>query len=358
MRGLRRVQLEDIAVGAGVFGAGGGGSIREGLKLVDRVLEAAEEVRLVGPEELDDEGWGAVIAGMGSPKSSLNRVRTHSPRVALEMLEKELAFTSSVAIPFEIGGSNSLNPMLAAAQKGIPVVDGDPVGRAVPELHMTTFHLGGVSMSPLCLATEDNVRVVIRTEQPKDIERIARAVTAELQGVSAICCNAMQGRQVKQLIIGGTTTMTERAGAIVRERKARGQHPAEALAAEFHGYVLARGTVSKVTGETRGGFDFGTVAVKGDLPATVSFQNENMLARRGKTLLAIVPDLICALDKTGTPLTNADIEPGMEVVYLGFPAQKQFRSAQAFGLFSHILSALGYEGGFTPIEELQRGVNR
>ncbi len=322
------------------------------MKLVDRVLQFAPEVALVSPAELEDDGWGAVIAGMGSPKSSLTRVRTHSPRISLEMLEKELAFTSSFAIPFELGASNSLNPMLAAAQKNIPVVDGDPVGRAVPELHMTTFHLGGVSMSPLSLSTEDNVRVLIRTEAPEDIERIARAVTSELQGVSAICCNAMQGKELKRLIISGTLTMAERAGAIVRERKQKGLHPAEALADEFHGYVLARGTVSEVTGETRRGFDFGVVAVKGELPITVSFQNENMIAYRGGTPLAVVPDLICALDSTGTPLTNADLEPGLEVVYLGFPASREFRSAEAFGLFVHILSDFGYKGGFIPIEKL------
>lgn len=86
-------------------------------------------------DEISDDEWGAVIAGMGSPKASLTRVRANSPRYALELLEDACRIKSSFVIPFEIGAGNSLNPMLAAVQRKIPVVDGDPVGRAVPDVY-------------------------------------------------------------------------------------------------------------------------------------------------------------------------------------------------------------------------------
>lgn len=353
MRRLHEAELRNIVLGAGLLGAGGGGSTKEGMKLVDRVLEFSDGIDLITPEEVSDEAWGAVIAGMGSPIASMTRVRTWSPLWALESLEKELNFTSSFVIPFELGAGNSLNPMLAAVQRKIPMLDGDPCGRAVPQVDMTTFFLGGLPVSPFTLSTEDGINVVIRTKKPSDIERIARAITAEIEGVSATSCHAMTGKEVKRLIIGGTTTLVEHIGAIIQDAKLRKTDPTERLIADYDGYLLGKGTVKSVKVETKGGFDLGVVQLEGELPVTVTFQNENMTAYRGDTLLAVVPDLICAISEQGDPLTNADIVAGMKLSYLGFKAPAQLRTPALFDMFRPILSALGYHGEYLPIESLR-----
>jgi DUF917 family protein len=352
MRSLHKQELEDIVIGAGLLGAGGGGSTAEGLKLAERVLEFGSEVKLASVEEIPDDQWGAVIAGVGSPKASLNRVRTYSPTWALELLEKTSGFKSSFVIPFEVGAGNSLNPMLAAVQRKIPIVNGDPAGRAVPELQMSTFYLRGIPVGALALADEDRITAVITAEKTYDIERVSRAITAELGGVSAVATHAMQARDMKRSIIPGTTDLAEKIGATIRSAKGKGSKVAEALARDFEGVLLGRGKVASVTGETRGGFDFGMVEVKGDKPIRVLFQNENMIANRGDQLLAVVPDLICSIDEAGNPLTNADIREGMNVMYLGFAAQPAFRGPEVHALFQDILAALDYRGGFRPIEEL------
>ena len=41
MRSLIRENMLDISVGGGLLGAGGGGSVREGSKLVERILQFA-----------------------------------------------------------------------------------------------------------------------------------------------------------------------------------------------------------------------------------------------------------------------------------------------------------------------------
>ena len=46
MRTIGREQMLDISVGGGLLGAGGGGSVREGSKLVDRILQFGPEVEL------------------------------------------------------------------------------------------------------------------------------------------------------------------------------------------------------------------------------------------------------------------------------------------------------------------------
>ena len=355
MRKLHEEQLRDIVLGAGLMGGGGGGSIAEGMRLVDRVLEFGEAVELVTPEELPESAWGAVIAGVGSPKSSLHLIRTKSPTLALELLEQAVGKRFSFVIPFEVGAGNSINPMLASIQKGIPIIDGDPCGRAVPEINMTTFHLGGIPITPLALSTEDRISAIIRTPVPHDAERVTRAITAELGGVSAIAAQHMSAADLKRLVIPGTTSIIERVGRSIRETRSKHGDVVEVLRTRFKGHLLGKGRVAGLSGETRNGFDFGCVELEGGLPVKVFFQNESMIALREEELLAVVPDLICCLDHEGNPLTNADIAEGMDVVYIGFAGHPMFRKPEAYNLFTTILSRLGYESGFRPIENLAAG---
>jgi len=55
------------------------------------------------------------------------------------------------------GGSNALIPLVCALQLGLPVVDGDGMGRAFPELQMDSFAILGCratrSRSATCTAT-------------------------------------------------------------------------------------------------------------------------------------------------------------------------------------------------------------
>jgi hypothetical protein len=352
MRRLGRQELQDIVVGAGLLGTGGGGSPVEGMKLVDRVLEFGSGVELASVEEIPDEKWGVAIAGVGSPKASMTRVRTYSPTYALALLEEAQGIRSSFVIPCELGAGNSINPMLAAAHREIPIVDGDPVGRAVPEIQMSTFCLAGIPAAPLALATEDRISAVIRTENVYDTERVTRAITSELGGVSAIACHAMQAKDVKKHIVPGTTTLVEGIGATIRLTQDHRKDVARALIENFDGYLLGKGKIRSMRSTTKGAFDFGAVDVKGELPIRVMFKNENMIAFRKERLVAVVPDLICSIDEKGNPLTNADIEEGMEIIYLGFAAHPAFRSPEVFGLFGDILKLLGYQNGFVPIEEL------
>ncbi|MGD0727853.1 MAG: DUF917 domain-containing protein [Spirochaetia bacterium] len=352
MRILGRQELRDVVMGAGLFGAGGGGSTAEGMQLAERVLQFGPGVKLAEVSEIPDGGWGAAVAGVGSPKASLTRIRAFSPAKALGLLENAVGFTSRFVVPFETGAGNSINPMLAAIQRDIPIVDGDPVGRAIPELQMTLLMLGGIPLVPVALATEDDISAVIRTREPKDAERVARAVTAELGGVAAIACHAMEARDMRRTVIAGTTTRAELAGASIRRAQGRGEDPAAELARAHNGFVLGKGRISSLREETRGAFDYGVSEVSGDLPVRVVFKNENLLAFRGDRLLAVAPDLICSMDGRGNPLTNADLQEGMEITYIGFAAAPAFRTPQACAMFVEVLAAADYHDGFVQVEKL------
>ena len=63
------------------------------------------------------------------------------------------------ALPVEMGGFNTLVPMLVAMKNNTGIIDVDGAGRAVPTLNTTLMELNGISPSPVAL-TDDKENVV------------------------------------------------------------------------------------------------------------------------------------------------------------------------------------------------------
>src|SRR5947209_6419209 len=131
--------LADIAVGAGILGTGGGGNPYNGrLRLLRYLRPGPPEGRPVvvaEPDEVPDDALVVSVGGMGAPTIGVERLaRGDEALVALRALEAHVGRRADYVIPGEIGGGNSIAPMIVAAQTGLPVVDGDAMGRAFPEL--------------------------------------------------------------------------------------------------------------------------------------------------------------------------------------------------------------------------------
>ena len=60
---------------------------------------------------------------------------------ALRAQEEYCGRKVDALISSEIGGGNALEPIITAAAAGLPVVDGDGMGRAFPEMQMTTISI-------------------------------------------------------------------------------------------------------------------------------------------------------------------------------------------------------------------------
>ena len=72
----------------------------------------------------------------------------------LRSVEQEVGRRVDALISAEIGGANYMEPMLTAAQAGLPVVDGDGMGRAFPEMQMITWSIYGQRSTPAAMADE------------------------------------------------------------------------------------------------------------------------------------------------------------------------------------------------------------
>jgi DUF917 family protein len=233
--------------------------------LVDYVLSISEDVVLASPEEIDPGAWVAVVGGMGSPVAALEKGIFNAPTRAFEALEQAIGINFSAVIPLELGSGNSIAPMSVAAHKGIPIVDGTAGRRS---LRMTTYAIYGVPISPFTLANESDVSVVLYTDRPDQIERLARAITIEFGMVAGFATHAMQDEVLRKVAISGTLSQAERVGAALRRARQDGSDPIVALHTLVGGWIIIRGTIAQVSAETRAGFDFGSFIVRADTGQT------------------------------------------------------------------------------------------
>jgi hypothetical protein len=357
---LTRRDIEDIVWGATLLGTGGGGPPYIGKIMALQALRDGR-VELVEPDQLGDSDRVIVSFGMGSPVAHNEKwLDIHMVR-AIEALERYLGWKADAVIPFEQGGGNTPAAIYTAAKKGVPLVDGDGVGRAVPELQMTIFHMKGLPISPMAVADAESRVAILEVDDAYKAENLARAITIEYGFLAGGAAYPMEGRQLKEAVVPGTVTLAREIGRVLRESVEAGRDYVEELLAVTQGHLLIRGEVVSVTSKTVKGFDFGVTVVRGEgefagRELRVDFKNENLLAREGDRVRTMAPDLICMVDDLKVrPFTNVEVRAGLKVAVLGIPANPRIRGREGYNLFRHLLELMGYRGPFIPVEEAVKG---
>lgn len=341
-------QLEALAIGAGILGTGGGGNPYYGKLHVRRLLREGYRVSIVDPEEVPDGALIVSVGGMGAPTIGIERIhRGDEPLVALQALEHYLGRAATHLLPGEIGGANALRPLAVAALANLPVIDGDGMGRAFPELQMDTFSIYGIPPTPAAIADiYHNVVLFPYLRDAVTLERYARAVTIQMGGAAGFAFPVMSGTQLKRVLIPHTITLAVMLGEAILVARRTHQDPIRAALSVTDGVVLFRGKIIDVERRLAAGFARGSVRLDGLGPdrgshLTIDFQNENLLARRDGQIVAVVPDLICVLDQeTAEPVTIELLRYGLRVVVLGIPAPALLRTPEALAVVGP--AAFGY----------------
>ncbi|WP_101847349.1 DUF917 domain-containing protein [Zhihengliuella sp. ISTPL4] len=359
---LTAADLPDLARGATLLGTGGGGDPYIGKMLVERVLGDGT-ITILDPDDLADDLFVIPTAQMGAPTVMVEKIPAGTePTLALRTLEDHLGRKAEATMPIECGGINSMIPLIVAAETGLPVVDADGMGRAFPELSMETFAVYGVHGSPLALAGERGERVVIDTgDDDRQMEWLARGITIRLGGVGHIAEYAMTGADVRRTAVPRTISMALALGRAIRLAREEHRSPFEAIAATLsttlypHMRELCVGKVVDVERRTTEGFAKGRAAIAPlgaeDDTFEIAFQNENLTARRGGQLVAIVPDLICVVDhETAEPITTEGLRYGQRVRVLGISTPAMMRTPEALAVFGP--SAFGLTEEFAPVERM------
>ena len=362
MREVTAADLDHLAIGAAILGTGGGGDPFVGKVMAQQAIEEEGPVTLIDAEELRDDALVLPTAMMGAPTVMIEKIPEGMEAVrALRAEERRLGRKADATSPIECGGVNSQIPFVAAARTRLPVVDGDGMGRAFPELQMETFHVYGVSGTPAVVADERGALTTIETSDNYQLEWIARGVTIRMGGHAMLVDYPMSGADFKRTAVRGTVSMGIALGEAVVGAHKRGIHPVEAVCAATRdtiygrGIPLFEGKVVDVERWTREGFAVGNSVLQGlggsrGSELKISFQNENLVAVKDGKTIASVPDLICLLDsERATAITTERLRYGQRVTVIGIPTPEIMRTEKALRVWGP--RAFGYDEDFIPLEE-------
>lgn len=361
MRKIGLSEIEDIALGASLLGAGGGGDPYVGKLVAIGAVRECGPVTLLDPEEVPDDALVMPIAMMGAPTILGEKtIGENEYRNLYEMVSKFFGRPVYAFMPMEAGGVNSMLPIAAAARMGLPLVDADGMGRAFPELQMVTFTMGGVSATPMALVDEKGNSAIFNTITNKWTEELARAVTMSCGGSVSVSLYCMDGLTLKQYGVKNIVTRSQKLGeAIRRVKSADGMTPEEAFLQYAEGYRLIKGKIVDVLRETRGAFNYGKVVLEGigtdkGRQAEIMFQNENLCARVDGRIVATVPDLICMVDaETFIPVTTDALKYGKRVLAVGLKCFESWRTKAGLELVGP--QYFGLDTDYIPLEERVKG---
>src|SRR5215211_2370471 len=238
--------LDALEIGAGILGTGGGGNPYLGKVEALQQLKAGKIIQVASLDEIGDDAFVTTVGGMGSPTVGIERIGRGDECVrAMRALERHLGRRFTHVIPGEIGGSNSMRPMIVAARAGLPVIDGDGMGRAFPELQMDTFTIYGVAPTPGALADPRGHEVVfVGISDPLTFERYARAVTIQMGGAAGYAFPPMTADEVRRTAVPGTITLAIDIGRAVLSARASHADTVDAVLAVTGGQRLFQGKIT------------------------------------------------------------------------------------------------------------------
>lgn len=358
-----------LARGAAILGTGGGGDPYIGRLLAEAAVRAHGPVEIVQVEDLPDDAVVLSVAMIGAPTVMVEKLPSAGQFAeAIRSLSAFLNVTPTHLACIEVGGVNSTTPIVAAAELGLPLVDGDGMGRAFPEVQMVLPTLSGVSATPMALADEKGNTVVFDTVDNRWAERLARTATVEM-GCSAITAQyAMSGAQVKESFVRGSLSLSVRLGETLVRARSENADPVTAVTEVLGGTVVFEGKVADIERKTVTGFARGTARIAGSgsdtgLEAVLRFQNEHLLVEVAGQVRTTAPDLIITLDaETGEPITTEALRFGARIRIVTAPADERWHSPDGLRLagpryFGYDTPAVRHDGT-TSAGEPSTGENR
>jgi uncharacterized protein len=335
MKKISAIDLEDLALGSAILGSGGGGDPSYDLLMAQQQFETGEEVKLVEVGDLAEDAVIAPIAFMGAPLVGIEKLPSGEEFPAvIASLEELIGKKVTHLLAAEIGGANAFTPVIAGSQLGLPVIDGDTLGRAFPELQMSSCNLMGVSPTPAVLGDALGKTVSIRKGNAVEAEKFFREKTIEMGSSAAVSLYIMSGREAKRSIISGSYSKAIGIGKTIRQAKEQGQNPIKALIENFDALSLFSGMIVDIDQSIEEGFLTGSFSITNDDTfIKVLYQNEYLAVFDGEKPLVSTPDIIIPLEQeTGSPITSETLQYGVRVELIALPSPKLWTSEEALNL--------------------------
>ena len=360
---LNLTNLEDLARGTAFLATGGGGDPYIGKLMLKHQLEQGKKVKIISPDEIDDDTFACNVLTMGAPtvfgEKAPNGLTSYA---AMKKVEEIIGKKFNAIMPIEAGGVNATLPLVVGALSGLPVIDADGMGRAFPELQMVTYNVGDVSINPLVVINDFYETGIFNSRNSSSGEWLSRAVCVRMGGICQVACYPMNAKQIKETSVHNTIKLSFEIGSLIQKARDDKNDPVEEIIKYMGksnpprvGKLLFTGKIDDLLRETVNGWTRGKMYLKSlndKDTLLVEFQNEFSYAKpNDNKVLAMVPDLICALDsETGEPITTDSLRYGQRIKIVAVSVPPIMRSEKALKLFGP--RAFGLPFDYTPLEDI------
>lgn len=420
-------ELYKIALGACFLGSGGGGKLETSFKYIERYFgrfgrgKKIQDLQITDLKDAKVGQSGIVVAYMGAPQKMGNiecpdAVCEGIRKFVEDMQNKDQNFKGiDYIIPAEIGPVSTITACLTAHKMGIPVLNLDGAGRAVPTLDLITYTTNAeASVNPTILCSENTVKdgdpvyhqIMLEISDDKEagaaskMESLARPVLnmAEFDqraGLVMWYFDDVTTLNDANAAVKGTLTFCEKLGEAIQS-KPKGKSGLPDIENVFkdnsiYPFIkeICQGTLDSATTSTAGGFDVGIITIKGmdGNIYKIIFQNESLILWDSSSAepLVMAPDLISYLiedSKMQYTFTNGDIMDGgalkedlvgKKIVVYGVAAPKELKESETNMIkrkeilcdtlagagpnalpkqYMSILNTVGYYGKYESIKDL------
>ncbi|MEM3577430.1 MAG: DUF917 domain-containing protein [Candidatus Bathyarchaeia archaeon] len=357
MKTLNEDEVEYLVYGATTLGTGGGGNPKKGLKLLIEDMRKGRRLRIADLNELSDNDIIVCpyFCGTIAPTTQKHENIVYSDPIveSFKKIEKTLGEKISAVATTELGGFNTAAALHVASVMDIPLVDGDYVGRAAPELLQSTANIFGIPLLPSVITTETgNLVIIEKCANLDEYERIARTVSLT-SGSAAVVDTPIKGNLAKKVLIKGSVSKCIEIGETVKKANAVGRNPILELIKSLGGVLVFKGSVKNYSWNDTGGFLYGEAIYEGvdewkKHELKIWIKNENIIAWVDGEVAVTAPDLIVVVNEKGYGITNTELKEGMKAFVIGVKAPNVWTTKKGLELFGP--RHFGFEFDYKPLE--------
>lgn len=370
---LASSDLPALSLGSGVLACGGGGNPYYGQLIARQTLAKSGPVSVIDASEMDPDALAIMSAQMGAPLVGIEKpVSLRALQIGYRSVERAAPERIGAFVAAEVGGSQSVLPVLLAGLTGKPVLDGDFMGRAFPEAQMCTFMIHGFRPGVPASFCDDHGLLFEGSKVPLmprglrlggggrvgrlfgiAIERLLRRYTAR-KGGWIYCTASIDRPSIERSLVRGSIRRVLGIGRAVEAARDAGEPPVDAILVAGEGRRLFEGKITDVERRFVRGHDWGTLRIEGlsrdeGRRAEIAFKNEYLVLYVDGEPIATVPDLVSVVEtESGTPVTTEVVRGGLRVSVLGFPCSPLYRTPKALRVVGP--RAFGYALPFVPLD--------
>lgn len=350
MKKLNALSLEDLAVGSAVLGSGGGGTAELSLMMAKYQMDKNGPATLIAFSDLKPDDVIMPIGFMGAPSADTEKLASGREfEVMLGHVEQTLNKKVTVLMPFEIGGGNALVPFVEGLRMGLPVLDADTMGRAFPEMTMSSCCLLKASPTPGFITDCLGNTVVLHGEDVATLEHLGRNIVISMGSTAAFGYNPMSAKDVEKYTIHKSVSKAISIGKLIREARKIGKDPIDNLLNHCKGVKIGSGTIVDIDRSISRGFLYGNVHIRGKNDSMeLAFKNEFLLAKCNGKIMATTPDILMLIEQeTGATIDTEQLQYGLKVHLIALPAPAMWTTPEAIELVGP--RYFGYETDYFPI---------